>query len=95
MQYVKIYWLNPEDDSAEIQFSELDDGRFERRKIEIYPDGSFGIADSTFNFGGTALSVEPLPQPDGLDDKSRPVAEILSQKEFEDVWYKYYNFLSS
>ena len=95
MHYVRIYWLNREDDEAEIQYSELDELRFECRKIELYPDGSFGIANSNFNFGGTALSVEPVPQPKDLNHNSQLVAEDLSPEEFEMVWYKYYNFLSA
>ncbi|MFB6457020.1 hypothetical protein ACE38W_17245 [Chitinophaga sp. Hz27] len=94
MQYVKIYWLHREEDEAEVQLIELDELRFECRKIELYPDGTFGIANSNFNFGGTALSDQPLPQLENLGNDHDLVAESISHEGFENTWYRYYNFLT-
>jgi len=49
MEYLKVSWLHHEDEPVYL-YSEIDPQRFESRKIEIYPDGSFGIACNIFIF---------------------------------------------
>ena len=56
-------------------YSELDDQRWERRKVEMFRNGRMGYADAEREFGGSALGLEPVP----------PLAEIVMDSQFEPV----------
>jgi hypothetical protein len=44
-----------------VLYSELDNDRWEKRKVEIYSDGRMGYADQERAVGGTFLGLEPIP----------------------------------
>ncbi|MEC5144047.1 hypothetical protein [Chitinophaga sp. 212800010-3] len=94
MEYLKVSWLHPFEDEPVCLYTEINPQRFEKRKIEIYPDGSFGIASSHFRFGGTALLDVLMPDMEDIINDSQLVPEFISQAEFELVWNQYYYFLS-
>lgn len=94
MEYLKISWLHPFKDEPELLYSEIDAQRYESRKIEIYPDGSFGIASPQFHFGGTALSGLVMPEIEEFSEDTQLISEQISAAEFEGIWNKYFNFLS-
>jgi hypothetical protein len=94
MEYLKISWLHRFEDEPVFLYSEIDGQRFENRKIEIYPDGSFGIANSNFHFGGTALSDTVMPGIEDISEDKLFIPELISQAEFELIWNEYYYFLS-
>jgi hypothetical protein len=41
-----------------VLYSELDDNRFEVRKVEVFRDGRLGYADAVRSSGGTGLGLE-------------------------------------
>lgn len=94
MEYLKVSWLHHFEDEPVYLYSEIDPQRFESRKIEIYPDGSFGIACSHFHFGGTALSNQVMPDLEDISEDRQFIPELISQAEFELIWNKYFYFLS-
>ncbi|MGO4292255.1 DUF6881 domain-containing protein [Chitinophaga sp. RAB17] len=94
MEYLKISWLHRFEDEPVFLYSEIDALRFENRKIEIYQDGSFGIANSNFHFGGTALSDVVMPEIEDICEDKHFIPELISQAEFELIWNQYYYFLS-
>jgi len=94
MEYMKISWLHRFEDEPVCLYSEIDAMRFENRKIEIYPDGSFGIANCNFHFGGTALSDAVMPEIEDIRGDKLFIPELISQAEFELIWNQYYYFLS-
>jgi hypothetical protein len=94
MEYLKISWLHRFEDEPVFLYSEIDGQRFENRKIEIYPDGSFGIANCNFHFGGTALSDTIMPDIEDISEDKLFIPELISQAEFELIWNQYYYFLS-
>ncbi|HEY9261016.1 DUF6881 domain-containing protein [Chitinophaga sp.] len=94
MEYLKISWLHHFEDEPVFLYSEIDALRFENRKIEIYHDGSFGIANSNFHFGGTALSDVVMPDIEDISEDKQFIPELISQAEFELIWNQYYYFLS-
>ena len=67
-------------------YSELDDQRWERRKIEMFRDGRMGYADAEREFGGSALGLEPAPSLAEIagDPQFEPVE--ITRQEFESVW---------
>lgn len=56
-------------------YSELDDQRCERRKVEMFCDGRIGYAHAERQFGGSALGLKPRPL----------LAEIATDRQFEPV----------
>lgn len=71
--YIYSKWKNtPAGCPAEF-YSELDDRRYESRKIEVFPDGKVGYAFSGGSTLNTRLGIEPVPS----------ISEIQSQPEFE------------
>lgn len=67
-------------------YSELDDERFEVRKVEIFHDGRMGWASLLAEFGGTALSPEPISA--NIEMASNPVfvLTIIDREAFEELW---------
>jgi hypothetical protein len=47
MTYLLVRWRHSNPDEPVVLYSELDDQRMQRRKIDIYPDGRWGFADET------------------------------------------------
>lgn len=84
--YMRVAWHH--DDPAEpvVIYVELDDHRYEVRKVEEYADGRIDVADAFGYTGTTFLSEAPVP----------PLVEIaagaeftpcgLAQGEFECLW---------
>ena len=56
-------------------YSELDDQRWEQRKVEVFRDGRMGFADGEREFGGSGLGLMPWP----------PLAKIAADPQFEPV----------
>jgi len=73
MKYIFVKWVHNFDYEPVLLYSELDDSRFETRKVEIFPDGRKGYASETEEFGSTRLGTEPVP----------PISEIAKDPEFE------------
>jgi len=67
-------------------YSELDDNRWEIRKVEVFPDGHRGYASAAGSSGGTCLGKEPIPPlPEiAADSQFEPIE--ISRDEFERVW---------
>lgn len=82
------------EDEPQILYHEIDESGFESRKIEIYKDESFGLASTSFSFGGTELSEEVLPQIEEINTDSQFKAHIIEKKEFDETWEYYNMFLS-
>jgi hypothetical protein len=72
MNYLKVRWIHQHADMPVLLLSELDDERWETRKIEIYTDGSKAYASKTEESGGSFLGEAPVP----------PLAEIAADPEF-------------
>lgn len=86
MKYIKVKWIHDLDDEPCLLYSELDDDLWEKRKVEVFADGSAAFASEDECFGDTGLSIEPLPSLEeiGRDPQFEP--ETISAAEFEEVW---------
>lgn len=86
MQYILVRWVHNNPDYPVLLFSELDDSRFETRKVEIFLDGSRGYASDSEEVGETRLGIEPVPPISEIarDAEFQPVE--ITQEEFEKVW---------
>jgi hypothetical protein len=86
MNYLKVKWKHSFSDEPVLLYSELDDARWELRKVEVFPDGKMGYAAAGKDSGGTKLTKEPLPSlaQIAFDTQFEPV--VISGAEFESVW---------
>lgn len=85
--YIYGEWAHEFKDEPRFVYSELDDERYERRKVEVFKDGSM-VAVSTDNpeSGSTGLGDQPLPSLEEINSYEEFHAEEISKAEFEEVW---------
>lgn len=87
MRYLKVIWVHDNRVDPNLFYYEYDDEGWAVRVINLYPDGTFGLASKLFEFGGTYMPEARVTQ--GLDD-ARSKKEFglyeLDQVEFERVW---------
>ena len=76
---VKLIHLNPGE--PVLLLSELDDERYEVRKLEIFRDGRVGRASPGEHDNGTEPGIEPVPSIASEFD-----GEEIAQSEFEAAW---------
>ena len=88
MNYIKVKWVHSFRDEPVFLYSELDEGRWEIRKVEVFSDGRMGYADSRRTSGGTKLGKEPVPSilEIGTDPQFEPME--VTKDEFETIWSK-------
>jgi hypothetical protein len=67
-------------------FSELEDDRWETRKVEVFSDGHCGYADRNEEHAGTGLSIEPIPSLVEIAAQPQFEPYEISREEFELVW---------
>ena len=86
MTYLKCSWNHSFPDAPITLYSELDDQRWELRKVEVFRDGTMGYADRSKEVGGSMLGLEPVPALAEIatDPQFQPVE--ISSVEFESVW---------
>jgi hypothetical protein len=84
--YLLVSWKHLHPDEPVVLYSELDEERMERRKIEIFPDGRWGFADEQEEVGGTMLGVAPTPSVEQLNDDPEFKAEEIDKADFEKLW---------
>ncbi len=86
MKYIKVKWIhNSKEDPIDL-YSELDDHRFEVRKVEIFPDGSYGYADGKNNTKNTVLGDQEVPPFEEVNSRPEFKLKEINQEEFEDMW---------
>jgi hypothetical protein len=88
MIYIKVRWKHDDPNDPILLYSEVDDERWEVRKVEVFSDGSSGYANSSTSRGMTFLSLEPIPTLSQIaaNPEFEPVA--IAKDEFEAVWLK-------
>jgi hypothetical protein len=88
MRYIKVRWIHSLPDEPVLLYSELDDDRWEMRKVEVFADGRCSYASATKSVGSTDLSLEPIPPTASIarDPQFEPFE--ITKQEFEDIWAK-------
>ena len=84
--YLKVYWKHQFDDEPVLIFSELDLGRREKRKIEVFKDGLMIPVAAGIRHGKTRLSEEPLPSIVEIATDSQFGPCEITFQEFEEAW---------
>jgi hypothetical protein len=86
MHYLRVRWVHSHPDEPVELYSELDDRRWELRKVEVFPDGAFGYAGPEGATSNTVLGLEPIPTRTQIASDPQFEPEEISQAEFEAVW---------
>jgi len=86
MNYIRVRWLHENPEAPVLAVSELDDHRWERRKVEVFADGAKGYAMKGEERGGTRLGLVPLPPVDEIAADPQFLPEEITEEEFEAVW---------
>jgi len=86
MEYLKVLWVHQGSKDPVILMSELDDARYEVRKIEIFRDGRMGFASESDASDGTILGEKPVPPASEIATDAQFIVEPLSAPEFEQAW---------
>jgi hypothetical protein len=86
MRYIECSWKHNHPDEPVLLYSELDDARWELRKVEKFLDGGFGFADRKVSYRDTMLGLRPIPA--NADIVEMPEFELreITEQEFEAVW---------
>jgi hypothetical protein len=85
-KFIKVKWTHSFPDEPALIYSELDENRWEVRKVEMFPDGHCGYASATESAGGTSLSLVPLPQLAEIAAEPEFEPAEIPRKEFDHVW---------
>ena len=86
MTYSRLRWNHSSPTEPVEILSEYDPSGWECRKLEIFPDGSIGCADSQESVGGTQLSLIPRPPDQEVNSEPEFQVEDLTRDEFESAW---------
>lgn len=86
MKYIRVFWKHALGSQPVELLSELDEERFETRKIEISADGRWGFASNTESVGDTRLGTEPLPSLERIAADPQFQPEEISEDYFDELW---------
>lgn len=86
MEYLKVRWEHNFDSDPIDLFSELDEERMETRKIEVFRNGTIGMASEDFETGDTRLGEVPVPAIDKIANDPQFFPTIIKKIDFENVW---------
>jgi hypothetical protein len=86
MKYIRVKWIDSLPNEPVALLSELDDDRYETRKLEIFGDGSVGRASADASDDRTLLGELPVPSIDEINSDPQFQAVEITQSEFEAAW---------
>jgi hypothetical protein len=88
MKYLRVKWVHSFPDEPVDIYSEIDDEGYETRKLEVFPDGSIGFANSSEQVLSTELGEKPVPALEEIaaDPQFQPAP--IGKDEFERIWSK-------
>lgn len=86
MTHIVVTWHHQNDDEPVELFSELDDERFEKRKVEVFRDGRKCFADASAHSGNTALGIVPVPPLNEIASDRQFTPRTITKEEFEMAW---------
>jgi hypothetical protein len=85
--YIRCEWFHDFEDEPCCIYSELDDERYETRKIEVFKDGTTTRASTEdLKFDPMALADRPAPSLEEVSTYTEFHMEEIGAAEFEDLW---------
>lgn len=86
MQYSRLAWRHSSPTEPIEILSEYDDNGWERRKIELFADGSIGYANELESVGGSQLSLIQRPPDEDVVHEPEFCVTEMTKPEFEAAW---------
>ncbi len=86
MRYIKCEWLHEHPEEPVLLYSELNDDRYEVRKVERYVDGRTGFSSPAAESLGTLLGSVPVPEIAEINADRQFRCVEIARSEFEQVW---------
>jgi hypothetical protein len=86
MLYIKVKWKHEHRDEPVLLYSELDDARWEVRKVEAFRDGTLGYASIFEEQKGTFLGLVEVPSFAEIESDPEFEPTEIAKEEFEEVW---------
>ena len=86
MEYLKVRWIHEHPNEPVVLMSELDEDRYEVRKVEVFADGRIGFASTDQSSGETILGETAIPSPEEIASDPQFVVEVFDAQHFEEVW---------
>ena len=86
MQYSRLQWTHSSPGEPIEIFSEYDENGWERRKIEMFKDGSVSFASITESIGDSKLSLIPRPPDEEVVDEPEFRVFEMTKEQFERAW---------
>ena len=86
MRYIEVEWIHGNSDYPVRLISEINDDRYEVRKIEIYLSGKIGFATAQIEQGNTRLGTAPIPSLDSINADKEFIGKEIDRATFELNW---------
>lgn len=88
--YFACRWHHSSEDQPVELYGELDEGRWELRKIEVYRDGrAVVLGPEDIEPGARTLAEGPIPPLEQIDADPQFEPREITREEFEAVWQRY------
>ena len=88
MTYICVHWSHDFPTEPVWLYSELDDDRWEVRKVYVFPDGAWERADRDHNTDRVELSWVQVPDLEEIASDPQFEPRKISRDEFEKAWQK-------
>ncbi|TPW37695.1 hypothetical protein FKM52_21250 [Mixta tenebrionis] len=88
MKYIKVHWEHSFDDEPTELYSEIDDSRYEVRKVEVFSTGDLTFSDQSTPKNISTLGELPIPSLNEINQDPQFKAIYIDADEFENVWIK-------
>ena len=86
MLYIKVEWHHESALYPVLLYSELDDQRWECRKVEQFADGRSQFASADAHTGDTRLGEAPVPTGPEINAQEEFTYHEIDRGEFEALW---------
>jgi hypothetical protein len=89
MRYIDVQWYSDGEGDPVRLVSELDEQRYELRKLEFFRSGAVGFADALRESGGTRLGELSVPSLEEINADAQFNAISIAPQDFEALWERY------
>jgi hypothetical protein len=87
MKYLRVEWRHELVDQPIMYYFELNEHRWEQRRIELFRNGEIGYADQEEKGGATILGDKlPIPDESEIAEDTQFIPEEISRAQFEAMW---------
>lgn len=89
MEYIDVLWKHQDKEYPIRLMSELDEDRFELRKLEFFADGTVDAASGDQETERTRLGVVAVPSLEEINHDRQFEGRVIGQGEFEALWLEH------